>query len=157
MNAKNGQQKLPRALSLRRARAVVERVQGSRIWCRLFLGRCGPAAVAINEELLGGVAKYVVLLDRGPRNGLPREWSGHVALLHQGKLLDYMGGLSWEEFAYWNGRAEDPSSKPAILVDVSRRDVEREFVRPCCACDWTSVARGCLKRARKKVLEEARR
>lgn len=143
---------MPRPPSVKFVTAVIRRVQRYKGWDHLFLGRCGPASIAINETLLDGAGKYLVLIRRGTSGAFPRKWTGHVALLYKGKVFDYQGMSSWEGFAFWGSI---PGDKPVVLVDVSRAEVVRRFVKPCTG-DWDERATDCLERARKAELKSRR-
>lgn len=134
------------------ARRALRRVQRYKPWPDFFLGRCGPAAVAMNEVLFNRRAIYVVLVDRPSDQKLPDRWRGHVALSYGPTLFDYEGELGWHQFACWPGRPsvgqEFADAFPTVLVGVAEDEVVRRFVDPCGAGeDWVARARDCLERA----------
>lgn len=145
---------MARPPSIKFVTAVLRRVQRYRRWDAMFVGRCGPAAIAINEILLNDAGKYLVKIRRSSRGALPYKWCGHVALLYKGRVFDYEGLTSWENLALWHHVKTD---KPVVIVDALRAEVVRHFADPCGADlngkPWSEIAGACLRRARQAELK----
>lgn len=145
---------MARPPSVKFVKSVLNRVQRYKRWNEMFLGNCGPAAVAINEILLAGEGQYLVVLHRSPRGGFPHEWKGHVAVLYKRKIFDYHGLLGWDDLAWWSPRRyADASLQPMVLVDVKEDEILRRFVAPA-ESKAPEIARRCLVRGRREELKD---
>ena len=91
-------------------------------WRDFYIGGCGPAAIALNEEILAGKGSYVVStnLEDG---SVPLPWSGHVAVYFDGVLFDYYETWTWLEF----GRCMN-YKHPIILVDAEPELIREHFL-----------------------------